>query len=245
MSRPLLLLSSVTTLAIALPMAAHADPRAFQDPATATWGGWSRGATGTLFAGWNVFDCLKCLVDSTPDLGRHNIDTAVLIANNPGAFMTGSRNIYSFTDVNDFDVIVVPQSLGTGLFTVAVQIAVLGNDMSAQSLLLNGRPWTSRTVLATGSSGFGDFTGGVDNEYLFLWSNFERVSAVDVFALEWNAQALHNSLDVFSIDVGPAPALPPPAPLDPVVVPIPGALGLFAAALGLLGRRRLEGRLPA
>lgn len=230
------LIHTATALTLTLPVAALANPMAFQDPATAAWGGWSRGSVGTLFAGWNDFDRV---IDQTPDLGRHNATTAVIATNNPGAFISGSRNIYSFADVNDFDAIFVPGALGAGLFTVAVQISVLGNDIAASSLLLNGLPWSSRIVLATGSAGAPPGVGGtgtgVDNEYLFLWSNFERVTAQDIFALEFNAVALHNSLDALTIDVGPAPAAPP----QPVSVPIPGVLGFLAGALGLLGQRRL------
>jgi hypothetical protein len=230
-------LSAVVTIGL-IPAAFAAPfplPEAFQDPATAAWGGWTRGAPGTIHAGWNVFDSTA---DRTPDLGQHNLSTALLVANNPGAFVTGSRNIYSLTDVNDFSGIFVPTTLAAGRFTVAVQISVLGNDLDAASLRLNGVPWTSRTVLATGTGlappGVGAPTGGVDNEYLFLWSGFERATDRDVFALEFRSLSVHNSLDALTIDAGPAPA--PPAPVS---VPIPGALGLLAGLLGIIGRGRL------
>ncbi len=242
-----LLLSRSFSLALGVGLApaslaaAFPPPDAFQDPATATWGGWTRGSAGTLHAGWNVFDSTA---DRIPDLGQHNLNTALLLANNPGAFVTGSRNIYSLVDVNDFTGLFVPTALAAGRFTVAVQIAVLGSDLNATSLLLNGLPWTSRTVLAAGTGlappGVGAPNGGVDNQYLFLWSGFERLTDRDLFALEFRALSVHNSLDALRIDVGPAPVLPPTPPA-PVNVPIPGGVGLLAGMLGLVGRSRLGG----
>jgi len=218
---------------------ALAAPTAFQNPATAAWGGWNRGDAGTLWAGWDVFNNL---VDQTPDLGSFNTDTAVVITNSPGHFVTGGGNIYSFSNPGDFDAIFVPTSLGTGLFNVAVQISVLGTDLDAASVLLNGLSWTSRTVLDTGTSGAPAGSGGtgtgVDNEYLFVWENVSRVTTQDIFGLEFNALSSSMSLDALTIDVGPAPALPDP---EPTPVPIPGAVLLLSSGLALLGRGRLAG----
>jgi hypothetical protein len=245
-----------SALALALSFMASstlAAPTAFQNPATASWGGWNRGDAGTLWAGWNVFTGGASLpLDSTPDLGSHNVSSALLFTNNPGAFVTGSGNLYSFSDVMDHDALFVPTSLGTGTFRVAVQISVLGADLAANSVLLNGLSWDSRTVLASGSSsappGVGAEPGagtGVDNEYLFVWNEVTRQDIAEVFSLAFNAATSSMSLDALTIDVGPASIVPPtaeptaePTP-EPTPVPIPGAVLLLSSALAVLGRGRL------
>jgi hypothetical protein len=217
-----------SALAVAARSATH-----FQDPATAGWDGftWTRGAPGTLFAGWDVFDSIS---DRTPDLGQHNTSTALFMATSPATFLTGSRNLYSFSTMTEFNALIVPQALDPGLYTVAVQIAVLGRSIDPASLTLNGQPWTSRRVLRSGTAalppGHVDTggMGGVDNEYLFLWSGFERQTARDIFSFDLRGAGTSNSLAAFSVDVGPG-------------VPLPAAVWLFApaiAGLGLAARRR-------
>ncbi|HAZ61144.1 MAG TPA: hypothetical protein DCY89_06180 [Gammaproteobacteria bacterium] len=237
MSHRLHTLSLSAALAASLPTAAFAadlSARSFQNPATAGWGGqiWSRGAPGTLYAGWDIFDSIS---DRTPDLGRHNADTALFMAVSPATFLTGSRNLYSFSQITAFDALIVPTQLDPGLYTVAVQIAVLGRSIDPASLTLNGEGWSSRTVLRRGEAALppghvdtGAGMGGVDNEYLFVWSGFERLTPRDIFAIDFRAAGTSNSLAAFSIDVGPA-------------VPLPAAvwlLGPAVAGLGLAARRR-------
>ncbi len=206
---------------------------AFQDPTTApNWGGWTRGDPETLWASWDLFNSTT---DRHPDIGQHNVRDTLFMAVSPGTFLSGTRNLYSFTTVNEFTSIIRPTQLDAGPRPVAVQIAVMGSNIDHQSLTLNGQPWTSRSMLRRGQAllppghpptpGGG---GGVDNEYLFLWSAFERADAREPLVFDLRAAALHNSLAAFSVDVGP-------------VIPLPAAVWLLApavAGLGLATRRR-------
>ncbi len=233
------------TLAAALMLGvvseAPAESTSFQSPNSAAWGDWQRYSTGSLYVHWEAFDSFmpvgfpSALPDSTPDRASFGARAAVLIPNNPGAFVTGSGaggNLYSFGDINDFDIIV--QALGNmalGPLTVALQVSVLATDFDDASIKLNDVSFTSKTVLASGMSsapgGSGGAGGGVDNEYLYLWRNVQRISAAQPFVFDLVALGTSNSLDAVSIDIGPATVIaPPPAP-----VPLPASLWLFGAAL--------------
>ncbi len=224
--KKLILLSSVA-LAGGLNGIVHAASTAFEDPAGAAWGGWNRGDTGTVYAHWEEFDaCVNAggfctpLPDDVPDAGASGFDSATVITNNPGAFITGNGlggNIYSFSDTPDFDVIIDPDSNHvSGPVTAALQVAVVGTDLDFSSILLNGQAFNSVTTLATGMAG-GPF-GGAVNEYLFLWSMLGSEAA---YAFDLTALGSSMSLDALSVDIGPAP------------VPIPAAVWLLGS--GLLG----------
>lgn len=94
--------------------------------------------------------------------------------------------------------------LASGPLTVALQVSVLGVDLADSSIKLNGVGYTSRSVLATGSSsapgGSGGSGTGVDNEYLYLWQNVQPPASLFLFDLR--AVATSNSLDVLSIPSG-------------------------------------------
>lgn len=234
-SSPLLAL-----LTLGLVGQAQAAPTAFQDPATASWGGWIRGSTGSLFTGWDVFN--SAIVDTTPDLGSFNTSTALLTENSGGAFVTGGGNIYSFSSIVDIDVVLLPTSLAAGRYTVALQLSVLGGDVSDSSILLGGLAYTRKTVLATGSSSappVGGSSTGIDNEYLYIWEDVDFPIANFPVTLEFNALGTSMSLDAVMVDVGPAPAIidPEPEP-EPTPVPIPGAGVLLSFGLAGLGARR-------
>jgi len=237
-------------LVVGTALNAHAASTSFQSPNTAAWGNWTRGTTGSLYVHWEEFDAYlkpgfpSALPDSKPDRGNFGAKSATVIPNNAGAFITGSGaggNIYSFADINDFDVIVVANNgLASGPLTVALQVSVLGVDLADSSIKLNGVGYTSRSVLATGSSsapgGSGGSGTGVDNEYLYLWQNVQLPPA-SLFLFDLRAVATSNSLDALSIDIGPMKTVvnpPPPVvnPPPPQPVPLPASLLLFGSALG-------------
>lgn len=231
----------------------HAAAIAFQDPATANWGGWSRGQTGSVSVAWEKFDsCVMngvcvALPDRSPDVG--NLGTvpgrSVIIPNNPGAFITGSGlggNIYSFGDIPDFDVIIQPAATHLppvgkiGYVTVALQLAILGVDLNDSTVKLNGLTYSSKTVLKQKTTTAGQ--GGIDNEYLYLWAN---LVASPVYVFDFTAARSSLSLDHVAIDVGPYRLVqtPPITPIPPVgQVPLPAAGWLLISGLGLLGSFR-------
>ena len=193
---------------------------AFQDPASASWGNWTRGSSGTLYVHWDRFrnepniGVSPVLPDTTPDVAAHGLAAsgALLITGKknsnatPAAFITGSGNIYSFADILDFDVIVNANAAHTKLgmtpVTVALQLSVLGTDIDHGSVKLLGQSFDSRRTLNTGAaSGPGGTGTGVDNEYLYLWQ-LPFASAVYVF--EFAARDTSLSLDAIAIDIGPA-----------------------------------------
>lgn len=240
------MMRGLTSAVLLLAAATNAPAAAtnFQSPATASWGGWQRGAAGTLYVHWEQFDSFlpfgfpSALPDATPDRGNVGARSAVLIPNNPGAFVTGGGaggNIYSFGDINDFDVIVRPvDGFPLGPVTVALQVSVLGVDFDDASIRLNGEAFSSKQVLSTGSSSApGGMGGGIDNDTLYLWQNVQRVNAAVPFFFDLRALGTSNSLDALAIDIGPwaAPPGTPTPPSTPAPVPLPAPLGLFAAGL--------------
>lgn len=201
---------------------------AFQDPATASWGGWDRGDDGTSHGHWSVItDDLGGTAfdsDSLPDFGNFNNKAAMLFAHNDGAFVTGGGlggNVYSFTDTPSFSLYVVPDyKLPSSPVTFALQVKVLGTLVDFNSVNLNGVAWDTSETLFTGDAG-GPW-GGADEEYLFVWHN---VAASEAYAVDFMALGPHMSLDEVAFDVA--------------VVPLPPAVFMFGTALlGLIGLRR-------
>ncbi|MEM7252597.1 MAG: VPLPA-CTERM sorting domain-containing protein [Pseudomonadota bacterium] len=209
---------------------AHAASNSFQDPATAAWGGWTRGDAGTVYTHWEEFDSCtpsgpfcEADPDSVPDAGNLGATTAIVIPNNPGAIVTGNGtggNIYSFGDTPDFDIVIQPSTTPTQPVRVALQVAVLGTDVDDSSVLLNGQAFDQKIVLESFMGG--PPFGGVDNEYLYLWL---AAPAAAAYSFDLIAQSSSLSLDALSVDLAP--------------VPLPAAAWLFGSAiLGVLAIRR-------
>lgn len=200
----------------------------FQDPNTASWGGWTRGDANTSFVHWAQIDAL---VDHSPDAGDLGTSYAVLAANNSGAFITGGGaggNVYSFSDTPDFTTAIqTSYSAPTDLVTVALQLKILGTDLDTSSITLGNVAWDSSQTLFSGAAG-GPF-GGLEKEYLFIWNN---VTADTVYELDFLATGSSMSLDEVSIDVGVS------------AVPIPAAVWMFMTALsGLAVTSRRKARI--
>lgn len=254
-TRPLPLAAALT--ALTLPASTLAATVAFQNPASATWGNWTRSTAGAIYVHYDVFGnppglgTTPVLPDQTPDKGKFGTSGtqgATLLTRkkgstaSPAAFITGSANIYSFSDVLDFDLIVQAGSahtaLGSQSITVALQLAVLGADIDHASVKLLGQSWASRTLLASGSSSQPGGSGtGVDNEYLYLWN---LTAALPVYTFDFAAIGTSLSLEAVAVDIGPAPNLPPVVPPPISAVPLPAAgllLGGTLLAAPLLRRR--------
>jgi hypothetical protein len=221
--------------AIALSLAAGNATAAFQDPSTATWGGWTRGTSGTLYAGWNVFadetPAGGIIVDSTPDVPANTLiggattpggptftsfgDSSFTVTELSGAsFVTGGGNIYSVAAANSFTLAF--QNRGELPFRVALQTRTLGTALDPASILLNGVAPDARQEL--GRVTLGGF-GGTQLDNLFVWN----VASGRDLTLAFAAAASHMSLDALTLDAAP--------------VPVPAAVWLLGSALLGLGSR--------
>lgn len=211
--------------ALLLSNAAMAAPVAFQDPSSASWGGWSRGDANTSYIHWAHIDSLE---DESPDVGNLGTTFAGLYANNSGAFLTGGGaggNVYSFSDTPDFSIEFSTDYTTTKpAVTVALQLKVLGIDLDSSSVTLGGAAWDSTQTLFSGDAG-GAF-GGASKEYLFVWDN---VTANTDYSIDFLAMGSSMSLDEASIDVS--------------AVPLPAAAWMFLTALTGLSVARRKNRM--
>ncbi len=229
MYKSLILQSAVLTAAFAFSASSYAAT-AFEDPSTASWGGWTRGDIGTVYARWDVFEGGGSFSsDHTPDVGNLGAAVSGLVANNSGALVTGTNNIYSFSDTPDFTSYVQPTVPLSGPVTAALQISVTGVDVDQSSVtaMVGGSPTAYDSVTTLFSGQVDSSFGTVDAwEYLFVWT---LPNPESFYQFDWNALAVHSSLTEVSIDIGPAAT----------AVPIPGAALLFGSALmGMVGVRR-------
>ncbi|PHS33054.1 MAG: hypothetical protein COA95_01730 [Methylophaga sp.] len=217
---------------------------AFTDPTTAVWG-WDRGDTETSYAEWsviadNAFDPSAPTgafdADSSPEIGNNGFVLTDLVANNTGAFVTGTGlggNVYSFSDTPDWTLDVeTDYTLGAGTVDVYLQLKVLGTLLDFTSVTLDGLGYTTADVVYSGAAG-GAF-GGAEEEYLISWIGVEASS---LYSLSWLALGSSMSLDEVSVDIGNYAATP--IILPPSAVPVPAALFMFGPALlGFMGLRR-------
>jgi len=203
--------------ALALSLAASNAPAAFQNPSGATWGGWSRGSAGTLYAGWNVFSDETprggIIVDSTPELPANVLIGGATTADGPtftrfgdsdfrvtetsgDSFVTGGGNIYSVSLANRFTLEF--QNRGAQPLLVALQTRTQGTEFDPASILLNGIAPDRRTEL--GRVPLGGF-GGAEVDNLFVWN---LIAGRDL-TLAFAAGASHLSLDALTLDAAPVP----------------------------------------
>lgn len=148
----------------------------FDTPNEASWGGWARGDTNTLYAEWDTISDVSYGESddrtAAPDVGTYNVDDAYL-SWNPGVFLTSTGNLISADVVQEFFIHISPMSLFSGPLIVALQIEMWGDEPVAP--LLNGLAASSWTQTFAGTS----VTDHDLNQYLGLWyfadaiNNFE------------------------------------------------------------------------
>mgnify|MGYP006288876787 CR=1 FL=1 len=198
--------------------AAHA---AFEDPATAAWGGWARYTEGTIHQFWDVFgdddgapplpggslppNAPNPITDFTPDYSFGPLGGLDAITETSGrAFLT--PNVYSFAFPTAFEMDIAGYG-DVGLpVRVALQVKTLGTELDYGSVALGGVAPDSQTELSrTTAILFGSLSDVV--ETLFLWT---LPAGQDSYDLTFAAAGSSLSLDKVSVDVAPVP-LPLPA----------------------------------
>ncbi|SFW15521.1 PEP-CTERM sorting domain-containing protein [Nitrosovibrio sp. Nv17] len=230
----------------------YAPGYGFDTPTEASWGGWTRGDAGTVYAEWDSFTGGSAGTGSREaDYGFLGANTATLSWNN--AFVAGSGNLYAFSGtVQSYTINVTPTTAFSGPVTVALQFETWGTPIDYNSVKLNG---LAPSNVGTGPTppppgeGFpsnpvwidipGDVTyfgptsssiGAVDlSQYLAVWT---LDSAPASFDFAFNSTYVHQSFAQVAVDIAAAP------------IPEPGEWAMLLAGLGLMGaivRRRNTG----
>lgn len=229
---------SAATVAITTCAASGGAHAAFEDPASATWGGWNRGDAATVYQFWDIFgdddgnppfpggslppNPPNPITDATPDTSFGPAGTNAITETGGRAFLT--PNIYSFAFPTTFEMDIAGFGDTGSPVRVALQIRTLGTELDATSVLLDGTAPTTQTELSRTSSIFnGQPSDIVDT--LFLWTLSEGQSN---YAFSFAASGSSMSLDQVAVDVAP--------------VPLPAPLALMAAGVAALSAsRRREG----
>ncbi|MEM7081607.1 MAG: VPLPA-CTERM sorting domain-containing protein [Pseudomonadota bacterium] len=220
--------SLMTAMALMVASAGSQAFAAFQDPATASWGGWDRNTGATIYVHWDDFaydpDPAPALTDGTPDVNSYGVAIAGVTANNPTTLVTSTENLYTPAGPANFTVSVIADVLldeSANGVTVALQLATLGTQLDASSVFLTdgvNSPIIPDSAESSFSAGF--------TEWLFLWNLDADVST---YFFNFSSMTNNLSLAAVSVDIGPSP------------VPVPAAVWLFGSALLGLGAMRKKG----
>ena len=203
----------------------------FEDPATASWGGWNRGDAGTLYTLYETWvsdpgSPNDLFNDFIPDATNgttfnHHITYAA------SSFAIANDRIYTPTEQASF----LTYSVGFGNInpggpvTVALQLRKLAEDWDLSSIKLDVSGGDENYVNADSVTElFSEPTGGLGGtttELLFLWT---LAGDIGTYAFTYSSLSSSLSFDTFSLDVGPS------------AVPVPAAVWMFGSALiGLIG----------
>ncbi len=191
----------------------------FDTPDEATWGAWTRGDTGTLYAEWDNF--ASGGLSTSPDAGSYGTILATF-GWNIGTAPDGDQNLAN-ASANLALYADLEGTVVTGPIRVAMQLETLGTGMDYDNVLLNGLEPTQiswpyaeelsehRALLQT----------------LILW-DLPSTPAGELFSFDLTATA-GTAISQVTLDVGPA------------AVPLPAAVWLFGSALAgmaVVTRRR-------
>jgi hypothetical protein len=183
----------------------------FDLPSEASWGGWARGAAGTLYAEWDVFRDASHggASDRTaaPDLGSFGT-TSAWLGWNAGTFVSGTGNLYSFTVPQIFSI-ELAGTVSAGPIRVALQVETQGQLLSDDSFALNGaKPATSSQTFR--NPAFPSPMGPTDLvQRVYVW---ELPAAPAGFVFRFSSKEPHVGLSQAAVDVGPSgsgPVVPP------------------------------------
>lgn len=201
----------------------------FDLPSEAAWGGWTRGATGTLYAEWDVFGDKSHggAADRTaaPDLGSFGT-TSAWLGWNAGTFVSGTGNLYSFTVPEIFSVNLAGTVPAVPL-RVVLQVEAQGQLLDYGGFTLNDAKPTQSTQTYRNPA-FPSPMGATDLVHrLFVW---DLPAPPADFVFRFASKEPHVSLAQVAVDIGPQqPANPQPDPnpnpADPQPNPNPDPAG--------------------
>ena len=185
----------------------------FDLPQEAAWGGWQRGAEGTLYAEWDIFNDAshggKDDRTAAPDLGRSSVSSAWL-GWNAGTFISSTMNLYSFS-VPEIVRVNIAGSSGAGPTRVALQVESQGDgSLAAKHLRLNGQ---GPTIVAQAFKGTYPSSMGPAElvHQIALW---DFAQAPDQYVIDFTAPQ-HTTIRQVAVDIGPSHGeLAPIAPVD-------------------------------
>jgi hypothetical protein len=184
----------------------------FDLPSEASWGGWTRGAAGTLYAEWDVFsDKSHGGSDdrsAVPDLGSFGA-SSVWLGWNAGTFVSGTGNLYSFTVAESFSIGLAGPVPATPL-RVALQVETQGRFLNYGSFTLNDAP-PVQAAETYRNAAFPSPMGSVDLVHrLFVW---DLPAPPADFVFRFASKEPHVSLTQAAVDIGPQTSNNPgPAP---------------------------------
>ncbi|MEM9346652.1 MAG: PEP-CTERM sorting domain-containing protein [Planctomycetota bacterium] len=164
----------------------------------------------TSHQAWDIFSVFLGAPGNDPDVADVNrAGTANLEQTNPGAFITSSLNIYSFSSTNMFEVAIPVPELNTGTdndVTLAVQIATLGN-IPDQSTVMVTSGSTDYTPVDSALIFEFDITGNFGGIYQ-VWRYIFNIPDVgdgdplttDLVTYKFDAAGSSLSLDQLTVD---------------------------------------------
>lgn len=175
--------------------------------------GWDPSTAGSINGTWDVWTVALGPPGNLPDVSSFGSGANTTVTQNtPGAFITSTQNIYSFSSIPDYDVVIDTSDLVGSFTRVVVQWRTLGRELDYDSVLLDGvAPDYAEQLNKSVLGGM----GGAGVDYLAVWDLPAPLSSYD---LDFTAGGTSMSLDQFQVDAfAQATAFPEPAPFNPYV----------------------------
>lgn len=182
----------------------YADGKGFDTPAEASWGGWTRGDQGTVYAEWDTFTDSSYGADNdrtaAPDIGKYGSNT-VYLGWNVGTFVAGTGNLYNFSVPESYAIHTLYVTAEAPLRAV-LQVETTGVQLAYANVTLNGLSPDFHSITFSDAN-FSSPVGKTDLVHsLFYWDLKE--SAAD-YAFNFGGDP-HLSLTQVAVDIGPKTA---------------------------------------